>query len=70
MDNNTFRKKRNKESCEVFQRPNGQVCMKLPGKLAGNRWVYRDNPWNGIGEKEYRVKLSIWNNTTPWEHTA
>ena len=70
MDNNNFHKKRNRESCEVYQCPDGQVCTKLPGKLAGNRWAYRDNPWNGIGEKEYRDKLNIWDNTTPWEHTA
>lgn len=67
MDLNMFRRKKIKESYEVFQSPDGLVFTKLPGKLSNNRWVYRDNPWNGIGEKEYRDKIIIWSNTTPWE---
>lgn len=67
MDLNMFRRKKIKESCEVFQCPDGLVFTKLPGKLSQNRWLYRDNPWNGIGEKEYRDKIIIWSNTTPWE---
>ena len=68
MDYNTLELRKRKEGWEVFQDPSGQVNTKKPGELAGNRWEYRDNPWNGIGEKEYRCKLEIWSNTTPWEH--
>ena len=68
MDYNTLELRKRKEDWEVFQDPHKQVRTKKPGGLAGNRWQYRDNPWNGIGEKEYRSKLEIWSNTTPWEH--
>lgn len=67
MDRNIFHRKKIKESCEVYQGPDGLVFTKLPGRLSNNRWVYKDNPWNGIGEKEYRDKLLIWDNTSPWE---
>lgn len=66
MDSNTFWRKKLKERYEVFQCPEGLVFTKLPGKLSNNRWIYRDNPWNGIGEKEYREKLIKWDNTSPW----
>ena len=68
MDTNMFQRKKIRESYEVVQCPDGLVFTKLPGKLTQNRWVYRDNPWNGIGEKEYRGKLIILDNTPPWEH--
>lgn len=67
MDWNTLQRKKLKELCEVYQCPDGLVFTKLPGELSNNRWVYKDNPWNGIGEKEYRDKLIIWDNTSPWE---
>lgn len=68
MDYNTLDRKLRKEHHEVIQYQNGLIKTKNPGKLVGNRWQYRDNPWNGIGEKEYITKLKLWDNTTPWEH--
>lgn len=68
MDKNTLFLRKIKEQNQVYQCPDGLVFTKLPGKLSSNRWVYKDNPWNGIGEKEYRSKLEIWDNTSPWEH--
>jgi len=68
MDRNTLQRKKRKERYQVYQCPDGQVVTKLPGKLTQNRWVYIDNPWTGIGEKEYRDKIIIWDNTPPWEH--
>ena len=67
MDYNIFKRKKIKELYEVYQSPDGQVVTKLPGKLSTNRWNYMDNPINGIGEKEYRDKIFIWDNTSPWE---
>ena len=68
MDTNTLERKLRKEHYEIIQNPNGQIKPKIPGPLVENRWRYRDNPWNGIGEKEYTTKLKLWDNTTPWEH--
>ena len=66
MISNNFQRKKIKESYEVFQCPDGLVLTKLPGKLTQNRWVYRDNPWTGIGRKECRDKIIIWDNLFPW----
>ena len=68
MDKNTLYRKMVMERYQVLQFPDKRIKLKLPGKLVENRWRYRDNPWNGIGEKEYITKLKLWDNTTPWEH--
>jgi hypothetical protein len=69
MDNNTLERKILMEETQVRQYPNGQVEMKPPGKYWGRRWRYKDNPWNGIGEKEYRTRFAVWDNTPPWNHS-
>lgn len=68
MDCNTLYFLLETEREEVYQRPDKLVFTKLPGKLVVNRWLYRDNPWHGIGEKENRRTLETYSNTTPWEH--
>ena len=67
MDKNTLYRKMVMERYQVLQFPNKMVKLKLPGKLVENRWRYRDNPWNGIGEKEYVGTIRWGKNTTPWE---
>ena len=52
---------------DVWQQPNGIVKTKYPGKLVGPRWYYRDNPINGVGEKEYANHFRYWENKPPKE---
>ena len=51
---------------DAWVTPNGNIHMRHPGKLTGPKWYYRDNPINGLGEKEYREHFSDWENRTPW----
>ena len=52
---------------DVWIQPDGIVMTRNQGELTSPRWYYRDNPINGIGEKENLAKLTAWDNTSPWE---
>lgn len=52
---------------EAWHEPSETIRLKPPGKLASPRWFYRDNPINGIGEKERTSLIRFWNNRAPWE---
>lgn len=51
---------------DAWVTPNDNIHTKYPGRLTGPKWCYRDNPVNGLGEKEYREHFSDWENPTPW----
>ena len=50
---------------EAWITPDGIVKTKNQGLLIIPRWYYRDNPVNGLGEKEFRMHFSKWENTPP-----
>ena len=68
MDTNALWRWRLKEKVEVIQLPDKRIRMKLPGELETERWNYRDNPWNGIGEIEH-IDIILQQNNSPWELT-
>jgi hypothetical protein len=67
MDKNRIQLKIIHEECEVYQYPGGMIVTKSPGKFRGQKWKYRDNPWDGVGSKEHIAKLKFWDNTAPYE---
>ena len=48
-------------------RETGTIRLKPQGKLMSPRWLYWDNPINGIGQKEVASLIRFWNNKAPWE---
>ena len=50
---------------EAWIQPDGTVETRNQGILNKPRWYYRDNPVNGLGEKEYRTHFSEWENRPP-----
>jgi hypothetical protein len=52
---------------DAWIQPDGIIKTKYPGKLTSPRWNYRDNPINGIGEKEYAAHFRCWENKPPKE---
>ena len=61
---------RPKETVDYYLVPrHSQITIygKLPGKLSNNRWAYRDNPWNGLDEKEWADFFRRYENISPWE---
>ena len=50
---------------DVLILPDGIIKTKPQGKLIAPRWNYRDNPINGLGEKEDRTHFSEWENKPP-----
>ena len=47
---------------DAWLSPVGEVNMRNPGKYASPRWYYRDNPIEGIGEKEFTVHFKYLEN--------
>lgn len=50
---------------EAFHKGGEMVWTKYPGDLMGGRWNYRDNPWDGIGQKERIDIMLYWSNRPP-----
>lgn len=50
---------------DAWIQPDGTVRTKNQGMLIAPRWYYRDNPVNGLGEKEFRMHFSKWENRSP-----
>lgn len=50
---------------DTWIEPDGIVKTKPQGKLISPRWNYRDNPINGIDEKEYVTHFRCWENRAP-----
>lgn len=50
---------------DAWIQPDGTVKTKNQGTLIIPRWYYRDNPINGLGEKEFRMHFSKWENRPP-----
>ena len=50
---------------DAYHKGEEEVWLKYPGDLTGGRWNYRDNPWDGIGQKERIDIMKFWNNLPP-----
>ena len=53
------------ENYDPWIQPDGTVKTKPQGNLMSPRWCYRDNPINGLGEKEYTTHFRCWENRAP-----
>lgn len=43
------------------------IYARYPGRLMTGRWAYRDNPWNGLDEKEHANHFRLFENKSPRE---
>ena len=51
---------------EAWTTPGEEVHLRLPKGWATERWNYRDNPINGIQEREFRKHFSNFENVCQW----
>ena len=61
-EGDTNRKYRVIPRMDAWISPEGYINMRNPGKYVSPRWYYRDNPIDGIGEKEFTVHFEYLEN--------